>query len=71
MPVEEFFGMIPNGISFTIMRIDIHTLDDGIIVETFHFEDWTGPWRRCRPNSKIRDIAASHSGDIPYCIAGN
>ena len=45
-PVDEFLGMIPNGKSFEIMTIDIHTVADGKIVETFHVEDFAGAFRQ-------------------------
>lgn len=45
-PVGEFFGMAPTGKSFTIMAIDIHTIVDGKIAESYHIEDWAGAMRQ-------------------------
>lgn len=39
-PVGEFMGIPANGKGFQIMSIDIHTLKNGKIVETYHLEDW-------------------------------
>lgn len=41
-PAGPFFGVDGKGKSFEIMSIDIHTLEDGKIVETHHVEDWAG-----------------------------
>lgn len=41
-PVAPFFGVDGQGRSFDIMTIDIHELEDGIIVRTYHVEDWAG-----------------------------
>ena len=41
-PIGPFFGVeTPTGRSFSIMSIDILTLDEGKIVHTYHLEDWT------------------------------
>lgn len=45
-PVGEFFGLAPTGKSFTIMAIDIHTMVDGKIAESYHIEDWAGAMRQ-------------------------
>jgi len=39
-PVADFFGVKPSGKSFDIMNIDIHTVENGQIVTTYHIEDW-------------------------------
>ena len=39
-PVAPFFGVDGQGRSFDIMTIDIHQLEDGKIVRTYHVEDW-------------------------------
>lgn len=39
-PVAPFFGVDGQGRSFDIMTIDIHELDGGKIVRTYHVEDW-------------------------------
>src|SRR6056297_3902496 len=42
-PVGPFFGVDPaTGKSFEIMSIDIVTLEDGLITQVYHLEDWTG-----------------------------
>ena len=41
-PVAAFFGVDGEGRSFDIMTIDIHTVEDGKIVESHHVEDWAG-----------------------------
>lgn len=39
-PVADFFGLKPAGKSFDIMNIDVHTVENGQIVTTYHLEDW-------------------------------
>jgi predicted ester cyclase len=39
-PTGPFFGVDGQGRSFDIMTIDIHELEDGKIVRSFHVEDW-------------------------------
>ncbi|WP_439155765.1 ester cyclase [Yoonia sp.] len=39
-PTGPFFGVDGQGRSFDILTIDIHELDDGVIVRTYHVEDW-------------------------------
>jgi predicted ester cyclase len=39
-PVAPFFGVDGQGRSFDILAIDIHELADGLIVRTYHVEDW-------------------------------
>lgn len=41
-PVAPFFGVDGEGRSFDIMTIDIHQLENGKIVKTWHVEDWAG-----------------------------
>lgn len=41
-PVAPLFGVDGQGRGFEIMSIDIHTLEDGKIVRTYHVEDWAG-----------------------------
>ena len=41
-PVADFFGVKPTGKSFDIMNIDIHTVEKGHIIRTYHLEDWSG-----------------------------
>jgi len=39
-PTGPFFGVDGQGRSFDILTIDIHELDDGVIIRTYHVEDW-------------------------------
>ncbi len=39
-PVAPFFGVDGQGRNFDIMTIDIHQLEDGKIIRTYHVEDW-------------------------------
>ncbi len=39
-PVKPFFGVPPSGKSFEIMSIDIHTVEKGKIVRSYHVEEW-------------------------------
>ncbi len=41
-PVAPFFGIDGEGRSFDIMTIDVHELEDGKIVRSYHVEDWAG-----------------------------
>lgn len=41
-PVGPFFGVDGQGRSFDILTIDIHELEDGKIIRTWHVEDWAG-----------------------------
>ena len=41
-PVAPFFGVDGEGRSFDIMTIDIHEVEDGVITQTWHVEDWAG-----------------------------
>ena len=39
-PKGPFFGVPPSGKSFDIMTVDIHTVRNGRIAQTYHVEDW-------------------------------
>ncbi len=39
-PAVAFLGVEPTGKSFEIMSIDIHTVEDGKIVQSYHVEEW-------------------------------
>ncbi|MEM9319185.1 MAG: ester cyclase [Pseudomonadota bacterium] len=39
-PVAPFFGVDGQGRNFDIMTIDIHEFADGVIVRSYHVEDW-------------------------------
>src|SRR5262249_16631057 len=41
-PTAPFFGVEPAGKTFEIMSIDVHTVEGGRIVKTYHVEDWAG-----------------------------
>ncbi len=41
-PNGPLFGVDGMGKSFDILTIDIHTVEDGKIVSTYHVEDWAG-----------------------------
>ena len=41
-PNGPLFGVEPTGKTFEIMSIDVHTVENGKIVETYHVEDWAG-----------------------------
>jgi predicted ester cyclase len=45
-PVGNLMGTATNGKSFKLMSIDIHTIDGGKIVRTYHVEDWQGAFRQ-------------------------
>lgn len=45
-PVGPLFGVDGKGKSFDILAIDIHTIEDGKIVRTYHVEDWAGALRQ-------------------------
>lgn len=41
-PVGPLFGVDGEGRGFDILTIDIHELEDGKVVRTYHVEDWAG-----------------------------
>lgn len=41
-PVGPMFGVDGEGRGFDIMTIDVHELEDGKIIRSFHVEDWAG-----------------------------
>ena len=41
-PNGPFFGVDGEGRSFDIMTIDIHEIENGKIVRSYHVEDWAG-----------------------------
>ena len=45
-PAGNLMGTPTNGKSFKLMSIDIHTIDGGKIVRTYHVEDWQGAFRQ-------------------------
>ena len=49
-PAGEFFGVPPSGKRFEIMSVDIHTVEGGRIVQTYHVEDWATALRQLKAN---------------------
>ena len=45
-PAGPLFGVDGQGRSFDIMTIDIHTVENGKIIRTYHVEDWAGALRQ-------------------------
>jgi predicted ester cyclase len=45
-PVAPLYDVQPTGKGFKIMSIDIHTIDGGKIVRSYHIEDWAGAMRQ-------------------------
>lgn len=45
-PAGEFFGAAYSGKSFRLMSIDVHTLEGGKMVRSYHVEDWIGAVRQ-------------------------
>ena len=48
-PVGEFMGAPHTGKSFKLMSIDVHTLEGGKMVRSYHIEDWLGAVRQLSP----------------------
>jgi len=42
----EFMGAPHTGKSFKLMSIDVHTLEGGKMVRSYHIEDWLGAVRQ-------------------------
>ena len=45
-PNGPLFGVPASGKSFDIMTIDIHTVENGLIVRSYHVEDWAAAIRQ-------------------------
>lgn len=45
-PAGEFMGAPHTGKSFKVMSIDVHTLEGGKMVRSYHIEDWMGAVRQ-------------------------
>ena len=45
-PAGEFMGAPHSGKSFKLMSIDVHTLEGGRMVRSYHVEDWIGAVRQ-------------------------
>jgi predicted ester cyclase len=49
-PAGEFMGAPHTGKSFKLMSIDVHTLEGGKMVRSYHIEDWLGAVRQISAN---------------------
>ena len=49
-PVGEFFGAAHTGKSFKVMSIDVHTLEGGKMIHSYHIEDWIGALGQLKAN---------------------
>jgi predicted ester cyclase len=49
-PAGEFFGAPHTSKSFKVMSIDVHTLQDGKMIRSYHIEDWIGAVRQLSAN---------------------
>jgi predicted ester cyclase len=45
-PAGDFLGAPHGGKSFKLMSIDVHTIEGGKIVRSYHVEDWLGAVRQ-------------------------
>ena len=45
-PAGELMGVPHGGKSFKLMSIDVHTIEGGKIVRSYHIEDWLGAVRQ-------------------------
>ena len=45
-PSAELMGVPYGGKAFRIMSIDVHAIEDGRIVRSYHLEDWRGAARQ-------------------------
>ncbi len=62
-PQGPLFGV--DGKGFDIMSIDIHRVQDGRIVESYHVEDWAGALRQL---SAKRRVAGGHKDAPPFRV---
>jgi predicted ester cyclase len=49
-PSGPFMGVQPGGKSFRLMSIDVHTIENGMMVRSYHVEDWMGAVRQLAAN---------------------
>lgn len=47
-PQADFMGVPKSGKSFSLMTIDIHTVEGGKLVTAHHVEDWAGAIRQLK-----------------------
>ncbi|MEC8699945.1 MAG: ester cyclase [Pseudomonadota bacterium] len=53
-PIKPIFGLEPQGRSFKIMTIDIHTVEKGRIVKSHHVEEWIEAMKQLsKPKKKM------------------
>jgi predicted ester cyclase len=45
-PAGDFMGVPHGGKSFKLMSIDVHTIEGGKLIHSYHVEDWTGATRQ-------------------------
>jgi predicted ester cyclase len=45
-PAGEFMGVSHSGKSFKLMSIDVHTIEGGKLLRSYHVEDWLGAVRQ-------------------------
>ena len=45
-PAGAFMGVQPAGKRFRVMSIDVHTIENGKMVRSYHLEDWAGAVRQ-------------------------
>jgi predicted ester cyclase len=45
-PAGEFMGVPHGGKSFKLMSIDVHTIEGGKLIRSYHLEDWMGALRQ-------------------------
>ena len=50
-PAVTFLGVPVAGKSFQVMSIDVHTIENGKIVRSYHIEDWASAIRQLAGNS--------------------
>jgi predicted ester cyclase len=49
-PAGEFMGAPRTGKSFKVMSIDVHTIEGGKMIRSYHIEDWIGAVRQLTAN---------------------
>jgi predicted ester cyclase len=49
-PSGAFMGVQAGGKSFRLMSIDVHTIENGKMVRSYHVEDWMGALRQLAAN---------------------
>jgi predicted ester cyclase len=45
-PAGDFLGVPHSGKSFKLMSIDVHTIEGGKLIRSYHVEDWMGATRQ-------------------------